>query len=88
MRPKHGKMSCGDCRVSRQDFRTLKKLTDRWNEMGPTGRVSGCEWPIGRGRLEALYVVSELVIHLGSGPRGVLRPVVGHNEGVTFFEKG
>ena len=33
-------------------------------------------------------MVSELVSHLGSDPRGVLRPVVGRNEDVAFFERG
>ncbi|WZZ24942.1 hypothetical protein YC2023_008343 [Brassica napus] len=38
--------------------------------MGPTERVSGCEWPIGRGRVGDLYVVSELVIHLAGVVKG------------------
>ncbi|WZY87227.1 hypothetical protein YC2023_033611 [Brassica napus] len=45
--------------------------------MGPTGRESGRGWPISRGRVEALQVVSELVSHLSSDLRGVLRPVGG-----------
>ena len=33
-------------------------------------------------------LVPELVSHLGSDPRGVLRPVMGSNEDVAFFERG
>ena len=33
-------------------------------------------------------MVSELVNHLGSYPKGVLRPVVRRNKDVAFFEKG
>ena len=53
MRLKHGKRSRGDCRVSKRDFRALEKLTHCLpEEMGPTGRESGCGWPLdvdGRG---------------------------------------
>ena len=35
-----------------------------------------------------LQVVSELVSHLRSDPRGVLRPVVARNKDVAFFERG
>ncbi|WZY96747.1 hypothetical protein YC2023_069076 [Brassica napus] len=45
--------------------------------MGPTGRESGRGWPISRGRVGALQVVSELVSYLSSDLRGVLRPVGG-----------
>ena len=78
VRPKHGKRSGGDCRVSKQWFRAFGKLTDRPSDgMGPTGRESGRGWPISRGRVGALQVVSELVSHLSSDLRGVLRPVGG-----------
>ena len=51
VRPKHGERSCGDCRVSRQDSRALKKLMDRPSDgMGPTCRESRRGWPISRGR--------------------------------------
>ena len=56
--------------------------------MGSMGRVSGRRRPISRGRVEVLKVVSKLVSHLGSDPRGVLRPVVGRSEDVPFFERG
>lgn len=45
-------------------------------------------WPISRGWVGALYVVSELVRHLGADPSGVLRPVVGRNEDGAFFKRG
>ena len=56
--------------------------------MESMGRVSGRGWPISRGRVGALQVVSELVSHLSSDLRGVLRPVVERNEDVAFFERG
>ena len=66
------------------DFEPLEKLTDRPSDgMGPMGRESGRGWPISRGRVGVLQVVSELVSHLSSDLRGVLRPVVRHNENVA-----
>ncbi|WZZ29208.1 hypothetical protein YC2023_012609 [Brassica napus] len=53
--------------------------------MAPPDRVSGRGWLISRGRVGALQVVSELVSRL-TDLRGVLRPVVGRNEDVAFFE--
>ena len=68
---------------------SLGKLMDRLSDgMWPTGRESGRGWPISRGRVEGLQVVSKLVSHLGSDLRDVLRPIVGRNEDVAFFERG
>ena len=70
-------------------FEPSKKLTHRPSDvMELTGRVSGRGWPISRGRVGALQVVSELVSHLSSDLRGVLRPVVERNEDVVLFERG
>ena len=71
------------------DFEPFGIINDRPSDgMGPTGRESGRGWPISRGRVGALQVVSELVSRLSSDLRGVLRPVVGRNEDVAFFERG
>ena len=40
------------------------------------------------GKYGRYNLVSELVSHLSSDLRGVLRPVVGRNEDVAFFERG
>ena len=51
VRPKHGKKSCGDYKVSKQDFWILEKLTHRSSDgMEPKILVSGRGWPISRGR--------------------------------------
>ena len=66
--------------VGKQDFRALKKLTDRpleWNwAYGPREQawVVHYLWTVG-----ALQVVSELVSHLGYDPRGVLGHVMVRN---------
>ena len=63
------------------DFKLLKKLTHTplGTGWGSTDRVNKREWPISRGW-------SELVSHLGSDPRDVLRHIVECNEEVVFFE--
>ena len=40
VKPKHGKKLCGDFKISKQDFRAFKKLTQRMlHGMGPTDWV-------------------------------------------------
>ena len=84
-RAKHRENSYGDCRVRKHSG--LGKFTDRPLKRDeahePRERVGGpLAWAI-----RALQVVSELVIHLGFDLRSVLRPVMGRNEDVAFFER-
>lgn len=46
VRPRHGEMSCGDCKVNKHDFRVLKKLT----HCPSVGMGPGRGWPISSGR--------------------------------------
>ena len=47
------------------DFEPLEKLTDRPSDgMGPTGRESGRGWPISRGRVGALQIISVKLQHI------------------------
>ena len=87
VRPKHGKRSIGDCRVNKQWFRAFRKINwPRWNGMGPWAERAGMGGPLAvDGR--SVTSVSELVSHFSSDLRGILRPVVGHNENVVFFER-
>ena len=63
VRPKHGKMSCGDCRVNEQDFRALEKLTHRpLKRDGAHRQESGCGWFIGRGRSERYKNILKLIL--------------------------
>ena len=56
VKPKHGEMSCGDCRVSKHNFRTLEKLMHRSSDrMGSTDRESERGWPISHGRSERYW---------------------------------
>ena len=50
MRPKHEKISCGDWRVSKQDFRVLKITHLQSDVMELTDQGNGLGWLISRGR--------------------------------------
>ena len=74
---------------------SVNKTFGPWKINGPTIGWDGAHgpreqtwvahypWTVG-----ALQMVSELVSHLISDLRGVLRPVMGRNEDVAFFERG
>lgn len=51
MRLKHEEISCDDCKVSKQYFKTLENYTQlvAWN--GHPGRVNEHGWPTSRGQL-------------------------------------